>query len=229
MKKLTLADLKEFRDRLHLPITDEQLEENPTCRRTTTRARSPTRSSTCKERRAALGGYLPRAASVRPKPLKLPGEASYARPEEGLGQAADRHHDGVRPAAQGPDEGQGDRRAVRADHPGRGAHLRHGLALPDGEDLLPHGQTYEAVDRELLLSYKESKQGQILHEGINEAGATASLIAAGTSYATHGEPMIPIYIFYSMFGFQRTGDQFWQLADQMAAASCSAPPPAAPR
>src|SRR6185312_10771966 len=67
----------------------------------------------------------------------------------------------------------------------------------------------------LFLSYKESTSGQILHEGINEAGSTASFIAAGTAYATHGEPMIPLYIFYSMFGFQRTADELWAAADQM--------------
>ena len=71
------------------------------------------------------------------------------------------------------------------------------------------------VDRDLLLSYKESTQGQLLHEGITEAGAMGSTIAAGTSYATHAEPMIPIYIFYSMFGFQRTGDAIWAFADQL--------------
>jgi pyruvate dehydrogenase E1 component len=79
----------------------------------------------------------------------------------------------------------------------------------------PHGQRYTSVDRELMLAYKESEQGVILHEGINEAGSAASFTAVGTSYATHGEPMIPIYIFYSMFGFQRTGDAFWAAADQM--------------
>ena len=73
----------------------------------------------------------------------------------------------------------------------------------------PHGQKYLSVDRELMLSYKESTSGVILHEGINEAGSTASFTAVGTSYSTHDEPMIPIYIFYSMFGFQRTGDAFW--------------------
>src|SRR6188474_70358 len=88
--------------------------------------------------------------------------------------------------------------------------------FPTAKIYSPHGQTYEAVDRDLLLSYKESTEGQILHEGITEAGSVASMVAAGTSYATHGEPMIPIYIFYSMFGFQRTGDQFWAAADQMA-------------
>jgi pyruvate dehydrogenase E1 component len=78
-----------------------------------------------------------------------------------------------------------------------------------------NGQLYTAVDAELMLAYKESEIGQILHEGINEAGSTASFTAAGTSYATHDEPMIPIYIFYSMFGFQRTGDGLWAAADQM--------------
>ena len=87
--------------------------------------------------------------------------------------------------------------------------------FPTAKIYSPHGQEYDAVDRELLLSYKESTTGQILHEGISEAGSMASMIAAGTSYATHAEPMIPFYIFYSMFGFQRTGDQFWQLADQL--------------
>jgi pyruvate dehydrogenase E1 component len=66
-----------------------------------------------------------------------------------------------------------------------------------------------------MLAYRESEQGQILHEGITEAGSVASFTAAGTSYATHGEPMIPVYIFYSMFGFQRTGDGLWAAADQM--------------
>jgi pyruvate dehydrogenase E1 component len=79
-----------------------------------------------------------------------------------------------------------------------------------------NGQLYTAVDADLMLAYKESEVGQILHEGINEAGSVGSFIAAGTSYATHNEPMIPIYIFYSMFGFQRTGDGLWAAADQMA-------------
>ena len=79
----------------------------------------------------------------------------------------------------------------------------------------PHGQHYLSVDRDLMLSYQEDTRGVLLHEGITEAGCAASWTAAGTSYATHGEPMIPIYIFYSMFGFQRTGDQFWAAADQL--------------
>ena len=87
--------------------------------------------------------------------------------------------------------------------------------FPTAKIYSPSGQTYEAVDRNLLLSYKESEKGQILHEGISEAGAMGSVIAAGTSYATHGAPMIPVYVFYSMFGWQRTGDEMWALGDQL--------------
>jgi pyruvate dehydrogenase E1 component len=87
--------------------------------------------------------------------------------------------------------------------------------FPTAKIYSPHGQNYTPVDRELFLSYRESVTGQILHEGINEAGSVASFTAAGTSYATHGEPMIPLYIFYSMFGFQRTADGLWAASDQM--------------
>jgi pyruvate dehydrogenase E1 component len=87
--------------------------------------------------------------------------------------------------------------------------------FPTAKIYSPHGQTYEAVDRNLLLSYKESERGQILHEGISESGAMGSVIAAGSSYATHGTHMIPVYVFYSMFGWQRTGDQMWALGDQL--------------
>src|SRR5690606_29688043 len=90
------------------------------------------------------------------------------------------------------------------------------LLFPTAKIYSPHGQNYTPVDRELFLSYREATNGQILHEGITEAGSVASFTAAGTSYATHGEPMIPVYIFYSMFGFQRTGDGLWAAADQLA-------------
>ena len=89
--------------------------------------------------------------------------------------------------------------------------------FPTAKIYNPHGQLYTSVDAELMLAYRESEQGQLLHEGINEAGSMGtSFTAAGTSYATHDEPMIPLYIFYSMFGFQRTGDAIWAAADQMA-------------
>jgi pyruvate dehydrogenase E1 component len=88
--------------------------------------------------------------------------------------------------------------------------------FPTAKIYNPHGQNYTSVDRELMLTYTESESGQILHVGINEGGSVAAFTAAGTSYATHGEPMVPIYIFYSMFGFQRTGDSIWAAADQMS-------------
>ena len=88
--------------------------------------------------------------------------------------------------------------------------------FPSAKVYNPAGQQYESVDRNMLLSYKESAQGQMLHEGISEAGAMASATAAGSAYSTHGEHMIPFYIFYSMFGFQRTGDSIWAMADQLA-------------
>ena len=78
----------------------------------------------------------------------------------------------------------------------------------------PFGQRYEPVDAELLLSYREASNGRILEEGITEAGSMATLTAAGTSYATWGQPMIPFFIFYSMFGFQRVGDLIWSFGDQ---------------
>jgi hypothetical protein len=85
--------------------------------------------------------------------------------------------------------------------------------VPDIGIYSPKGQLYEPVDKESLLYYHEAKDGQILEEGITEAGSMASFIAAGTSYATHGVPMIPFYIYYSMFGPQRVGDLFWLAGD----------------
>ena len=88
--------------------------------------------------------------------------------------------------------------------------------FPTAKIYNPNGQHYTSVDRELLLAYKESPQGQILHVGINEAGARGRVHRGRHSYSTHGEPLIPVYIFYSMFGFQRTGDAQWAAGDQMA-------------
>ncbi|MGN6501393.1 MAG: transketolase-like TK C-terminal-containing protein, partial [Pseudolysinimonas sp.] len=88
--------------------------------------------------------------------------------------------------------------------------------FPTAKIYNPSGQHYTSVDRDLLLAYKESPQGQIVHVGINEAGAFSAFTAAGTAYSTHGQPLIPVYVFYSMFGFQRTGDAMWAAGDQMA-------------
>ncbi|WP_408661182.1 pyruvate dehydrogenase (acetyl-transferring), homodimeric type [Jatrophihabitans sp.] len=214
MKKLNKVDLKAFRDRLHLEISDEALEGD------VPPYYHPGEKSDeiqyMKERREALGGSLPKRVN-RSKPLVLPDSAAsaYAELKKGSGKQniattqvmvrlfKDLMRDkeiGKRFVPIIPDEA----RTFGLD-----------AIFPTAKIYSPHGQEYDAVDRDMLLSYKESTSGQILHEGISEAGSTASLIAAGTAYATHGQPMIPFYIFYSMFGFQRTGDQFWQFADQL--------------
>ncbi|MFI6682091.1 pyruvate dehydrogenase (acetyl-transferring), homodimeric type [Streptomyces sp. NPDC050485] len=213
MKKLTVDDLKGFRDRLHIPITDQELESgappyyHP--------GRGSEEIQYMHDRRLGLGGYVPTRV-VRSKPLNLPEDKTYEAAKKGSGQQSiattmafvrilkDLMRDkeiGRRFVLIAPDE----YRTFGMD-----------AFFPSAKIYNPLGQQYEAVDRELLLAYKESPTGQMLHDGISEAGCTASLIAAGSAYATHGEPLIPVYVFYSMFGFQRTGDQFWQMADQLA-------------
>jgi pyruvate dehydrogenase E1 component len=212
MKKLTVAELKEFRDRLYLDIPDSALEADlPPYYHP---GEHSDEIQYMQERRQALGGYLPRRV-VRARPLALPPDTAYDELRKGSGKQAVattmafvrmlkdlmRHSDiGDRFVPVIPDEA----RTFGMDS-----------LFPTAKIYSPHGQGYEAVDRNLLLSYKESEKGQILHEGISEAGAMGSMAAAGTAYATHGTHMIPVYIFYSMFGFQRTGDQMWALGDQL--------------
>jgi hypothetical protein len=119
----------------------------------------------------------------------------------------------ARPVAEGPAA----RPARRAHRRRRGAHLRHGQPVPPGRHLRAEGQRYQPEDAGSLLYYREERvRGQILEEGITEAGALASWTAAATSYSTHGLAMLPFYIYYSMFGFQRVGDLIWAAADQRA-------------
>ena len=212
MKKLTVADLKAFRDRLYLPISDDALEADlPPYYHPGERSDE---IMYMKERRAALGGFLPKRV-VRAQTLKLPGDAAYAELRAGSGrQQIATTMALVRLFKDLMKDKEIGRRFVPII-PDEARTFGLDAIFPTAKIYSPHGQEYEAVDRELLLSYKESTKGQILHEGISEAGSMASMIAAGTSYATHAEPMIPFYIFYSMFGFQRTGDQFWQFADQL--------------
>ena len=212
MKKLTVADLKAFRDRLYLPISDDALEADlPPYYHPGERSDE---IMYMKERRAALGGFLPKRV-VRAQALKLPGDAAYAELRAGSGkQQIATTMALVRLFKDLMKDKEIGRRFVPII-PDEARTFGLDAIFPTAKIYSPHGQEYEAVDRELLLSYKESTKGQILHEGISEAGSMASMIAAGTSYATHAEPMIPFYIFYSMFGFQRTGDQFWQFADQL--------------
>ena len=215
MKKLTLDDLKQLPGPA-LPghPATSSWRTTRTCRRTSTPARSPTRCSTCwsaaRSWAASCRAGAPSTSRWRSRSRRPSATSSAARGKQKIATTMafvrllkDLMRDkefGARWVPIIPDEA----RTFGMDS-----------LFPTKKIYSPHGQTYTSVDRELFLSYKESTNGQILHEGINEAGSTASFIAAGTSYATHDEPMIPLYIFYSMFGFQRTADELWAAADQM--------------
>ncbi|CAB4883478.1 unannotated protein [freshwater metagenome] len=212
MKKMTLEDITEFRDRLEIPLPDSALDKyTPAYFKP---AEDSVEAKYLAERRAALGGTVPRRRTVS-KPLPTPPDSVYDSVRRGSGQQevattmafVRMLKDLVK------DEGIGKR--IVPIIPDEARTFGLDSLFPSLKIYSPHGQQYTSVDRELILSYKESVSGQILHEGINEAGSVASFTAVGSSYSTHDEPMIPIYIFYSMFGFQRTGDAFWAASDQM--------------
>ena len=213
MKKMSLEDIVTFRDRLGIPISDEKLDKyTPPYFKP---APDSEEAKYMAERRAALGGTLPRRRT-KSKPLPMPADSVYESVKRGSG-----HQEIATTMAfvrmlkdLVKDPGLGSR--IVPIIPDEARTFGMDSLFPTMKIYSPHGQKYTAVDRELMLSYKESTSGVILHEGINEAGSTASFTAVGTSYSTHDEPMIPIYIFYSMFGFQRTGDAFWAAADQLA-------------
>ncbi|MFF7193591.1 pyruvate dehydrogenase (acetyl-transferring), homodimeric type [Streptomyces sp. NPDC093221] len=212
MKKLTGAQFRTMRDLLELPIPDSALdadvvpywhpgENSPEVRY-------------LRERRAALGGLAP-ARKVVAKPLPLPPDKAYKALEKGSGtQEIATTMAFVRLVKDLMREKETGRRWVPIV-PDEARTFGMESLFPSAGLYSPKGQTYDPVDRDQLLYYKEAKDGQILNEGITEAGSLADFTAAATAYATHGEPMIPFYIFYSMFGWQRTADQFWALADQL--------------
>ncbi|MGH3944490.1 MAG: pyruvate dehydrogenase (acetyl-transferring), homodimeric type [Pseudonocardiaceae bacterium] len=215
MKKLTLADLKHVRDAQRIPLTDAQLEADPTRPPYYHPGPDAPEIQYMCERRKALGGFLPERRT-KSKTLVLPGDNAYDVLRRGSGKqevattmAFVRQ---LRELIKDPEIGP---RFVPII-PDEARTFGMDSMFPTQKIYNPHGQLYTSVDAELMLAYRESEQGQILHEGINEAGSTASFTAAGTSYATHNEPLIPVYIFYSMFGFQRTGDGLWAAGDQMA-------------
>lgn len=214
MKKLTKDDLKGFRDRLGIPITDAQIDGD---------ALAPfyhpgedsEEIAYMRSRREALGGSLP-SRRVAPTPVKLPAESVYDELRKGSGKQQIATTMAfvrlLRDLMKDPELG----RRIVPIAPDEYRTFGMDSMFPSAKIYNPAGQSYESVDRKLLLAYKESAQGQLLHEGISEAGAVASAIAAGSAYATHGEPMVPVYLFYSMFGFQRTADSIWAMADQLA-------------
>ncbi|WP_030263627.1 pyruvate dehydrogenase (acetyl-transferring), homodimeric type [Streptomyces violens] len=212
MKKLSGKEFRAMRDLLELPIPDSKLNDElvPYAH---PGADSP-EVAYLRERRAALGGPAP-ARKVTPKPLPMPADKAFDALKKGSGsQEIATTMAFVRLVKDLMRDKETGKRWVPVV-PDEARTFGMESLFPSAGIYSPLGQTYDPVDRDQLLFYKEAKNGQILNEGITEAGSLASLTAAATSYATHGEPMIPFYIFYSMFGWQRTADQFWALADQL--------------
>ncbi|MCW2554975.1 MAG: pyruvate dehydrogenase [Mycobacterium sp.] len=215
MKKLALQDLKDFREAQRIPITDAQLEENPYLPPYYHPGPDAPEIRYLLDRRRTLGGFLP-ARRNKTKALPLPSRDVYKSLKKGSGtQSVATTMAIVRTFKELLRDKEIGKRIVPII-PDEARTFGMDSWFPSLKIYNRNGQLYTAVDAELMLAYKESEIGQILHEGINEAGSTASFTAVGTSYSTHNLPMIPIYIFYSMFGFQRTGDGLWAAADQMA-------------
>ncbi|WP_439645066.1 pyruvate dehydrogenase (acetyl-transferring), homodimeric type [Demequina flava] len=214
MKKLAAQDLKVLRDTFDIPFTDEQLEEDPYNPPYYHPGADDPALQYMLDRRKELGGFVPERRDPKTQ-IALPDDKAYELLAKGSGKQevattmafVRLFKDLVRDKEFGkrivpiiPDEA----RTFGLD-----------AIFPSAKIFNTQGQNYLPVDRELMLSYKESEAGQIMHTGINEAGSAAAFQAVGTAYATHGEPLVPFYIFYSMFGFQRTGDQFWAAGDQL--------------
>ncbi|KMY22897.1 pyruvate dehydrogenase E1 component [Actinobaculum suis] len=214
MKKLNSADLKLLRDTTGVPIEDSQL-ENPYAAPYYKPPEDHPAMVYMREHRAQLGGDIPQRR-VHQGGIQMPKEKPFESMKKGSGKQKvattmalvrllkdlirDKNF-GYRLVPIVPDEA----RTFGMDS-----------MFPSQKIFNTLGQNYTAVDHDMLLSYKESTQGQLLHTGITEAGSVAAYTAAGTSYSVHDLPMIPFYIFYSMFGFQRTGDQFWAATDALA-------------
>ncbi|BBX11152.1 pyruvate dehydrogenase (acetyl-transferring), homodimeric type [Mycobacterium novum] len=215
MKKFRPQDLKDFRDEMRIPISDAEIEENPYLPPYYHPGEDAPEIRYLLDRRRALGGFVPQRRT-RARALTLPGPEAYAAVKKGSGtQEVATTMATVRVFKELLRDKEIGTRLVPII-PDEARTFGMDSWFPSLKIYNRNGQLYTSVDAELMLAYKESEVGQILHEGINEAGSTASFTAVGTSYATHDEPMIPIYIFYSMFGFQRTGDSLWAAADQMA-------------
>ncbi|MFI5755398.1 pyruvate dehydrogenase (acetyl-transferring), homodimeric type [Streptomyces sp. NPDC051569] len=212
MKKLSGEQFRTMRDLLELPIPDSKLDESlvPYMH---PGADSP-EVRYLQERRAELGGPAP-ARRVHTVALPEQSEKPFQAVYKGSGtQSVATTMAFVRLMKDLMRDKETGKRWVPIV-PDEARTFGMEALFPSAGIYSPLGQTYDPVDRDQIMYYKEAKDGQILNEGITEAGSMADFIAAATSYATHGETMIPFYIFYSMFGWQRTGDQMWQLADQL--------------
>ncbi len=207
-KKLNDEELREFRARFGIPISDEEVGKAPFYR-------PPDDSPEMRylhERREKLGGYLPSRRDEAP-PVEPPASAAF---EEFLSGSGDREASTTLVFVRLLASLLKDRSIGKLIVPIVPDEARtFGMeSLFRQVGIYSHvGQKYEPVDRETLLYYKEARDGQILEEGITEAGSMSSFIAAGTAYATHGVNTLPFFIFYSMFGFQRIGDLVWAAGD----------------
>ena len=211
-KKLDINGLKYFRDRFSVPISDEQLEKDVPFYRP--EANSPIMKYV-EERRAALGGSLP-SRQDKSEPLNVPDLDAFKMLLEGT---ADREMSTtmafVRVLSILLRDKELGKRVVPIIPDEARTFGMEGLFRQVGI-YDPAGQLYEPVDSDQLMWYKESSNGQVLEEGINEAGAMSSWVSAATAYANYGVSMIPFYIYYSMFGFQRIGDLAWAAGDSRA-------------
>jgi pyruvate dehydrogenase E1 component len=210
-KKLDVSALLEFRDRFQLPLTDDDVSQLRFFRP----APDSPEMQYLEERRTALGGYLPSRRATAPT-LSVPPLDQYGAFAVGSdGRGTSTTMAAVRLLTHLlRDKTLGPRIVPIVADEARTfgmASLFKQIGIYS-----PCGQLYEPEDAGSLLAYCESKQGQLLEEGITEAGALSSWIAAATSYSVHGLPMLPFYIYYSMFGFQRVGDLIWAAADQRA-------------
>lgn len=210
-KKMTVEQLKVFRDRFSIPVSDEEIAEVPFYR--------PDENSPeikyLKKQREALGGYLP-SRSTETAPLAAPELSDFSAVTHGLG---DREISTTMAflrilSVLLKDKEMGPRVVPIVPDECRTFGME-GLFRQIGI-YSPVGQLYTPVDREQVMYYREAKDGQMLEEGINEAGAFCSWIAAATSYSSNKLAMIPFYIYYSMFGFQRIGDLAWAAGDMQA-------------
>jgi pyruvate dehydrogenase E1 component len=207
-KKMNESDLRSFRTRFGIPISDEAIADAPFYKP----AEDSTELQYLRERRKALGGFVP-TRSVRVEPLNAPLDAIFEEFSAGTeGRKASTTMVFVRMLSKLlRDKEIGDLIVPIVPDEARTFGME---SLFRAIGIYSHvGQKYEPVDMDTLLYYKEAKDGQILEEGITEAGSMSSFIAAGTANATHGVNAIPFFIFYSMFGFQRVADLIWAGAD----------------
>ena len=210
-KQLNEEELLHFRDRFDIPLSDEEVQGAPLYRP----ARDSSEMMYMRERRAALGGSLPQRR-VTPSKLRAPDDEVFQEFFEGTGERESSTTMAfvrlLTKLLRDKDLG----RFVVPIVPDEARTFGMESLFREFAIYSSHGQLYEPVDRDTLLYYKESEDGQILEEGITEAGSISSFIASGTSAMSYGVPTIPFFIFYSMFGLQRVGDLAWAAGDSRA-------------